>query len=253
MRWPRHADELDILQERLARSAVSVAGWSPPAGAHLAISGLFVTSSTSGTPRCWAAACVMRDGRGLGSVVVPGAPRAPYVPGRLALREGPVLEEAIRALDVPFDVLLVNTTGRDHPRGAGLAVHLGAVLDVPSVGVTDRPLVAEPDGEPGAERGSWAPLVLKSAVVGSLVRTRPGARPVVVHAGWRTDAEAARSVVDEAAGRARTPEPIRWARRVARVARAMAEGRLGMPGSRSTVSRSGGGPRPSAPGRARRT
>src|SRR2546425_8927620 len=38
------------------------------------------------------------------------------------------------------DVVLVAGAGKDHPRRAGLALHLGAVLDVPTVGVTDDPL-----------------------------------------------------------------------------------------------------------------
>jgi deoxyribonuclease V len=224
--WPGHAGELEELQSDLARSANSVTPWRPPVDAHLAIGGLFVASSISGPPRCWAGACVVRDGRALGSIVVSGEPAAPYEPGHLALREGPVLERAVRRLDAPLDVLLVNATGRDHPRGAGLALHLGAVVDVPTVGLTDRPLVGEAVGRLGGDRGSSIALVLEGEVVGHVVRTRTGARPVVAHAGWRTDPEVARSVVLEAGGIARTPEPIRQARHVARLARAAEEGRL---------------------------
>lgn len=224
--WPRDARELEILQEGLARSVVSVPGWWPPADRTIAIGGLFVASSTFGADRCWVGACVLRDRRTLGSTVVSGDAGAPYVPGHLALREGPLLERTVRELDAAFDVLLVNATGRDHPRGAGLALHLGAVLDVPTIGVTDRALVAERQGEPGDERGSSVRLVLDAEVVGLVVRTTARAKPVVVHSGWRTDPQAARSVVLAAGGTARTPEPIRRARRLARLARATAEGRL---------------------------
>jgi deoxyribonuclease V len=224
--WPRHGRELETLQEQLARSALSVAGWQPPADRRLAIGGLFVASSISGADRCWVGACVVQDGRVSSSAVVPGEPGGPYVPGRLALREGTLLERAVRELDAWPDILLVNATGRDHPRGAGLAVHLGAVLDVPTAGVTDRPLVAEAVGVPGEARGSWVPLVLDGEVVGEVVRTRSSAKPIVVHAGWRTDPGAARSVVLAACGPARTPEPIRRARHLARLARAVAEDRL---------------------------
>jgi deoxyribonuclease V len=222
--WPRNGCELEALQEQLARSAVTVPGWSPPADRPIAIGGLFVASSTCGPDRCWVGACVVRVGQVLSSAVVSGQPGAPYVPGRLALRVGPLLERSVRELEASFDVLLVNATGRDHPRGAGLALHLGAVLDVPTAGVTDRPLVAEPAGEPGDDRGSCVRLVLDGEVVGFVVRTRSGARPVIVHVGWRTDPEAARSVVLAAGGKARTPEPIRRARHLARLARAAAEG-----------------------------
>ncbi|MGH2658675.1 MAG: endonuclease V [Actinomycetota bacterium] len=226
MGWPRDGRDLEALQEELARSAVTVPGWWPPTDRPIAIGALFVASAISGTDRCWVGACVVRAGRELSSAVVSGEPGSPYVPGYLALRQGPLLERGVRELDAAFDVLVVNATGRDHPRGAGLALHLGAALDVPTVGVTDRPLVAEPAGEPGDDRGSWVQLVLDGEVVGLVVRTRARAKPVVVHAGWRTDPEAARSVVLAAGGKARTPEPIRRARHLARLARAAAEGRL---------------------------
>jgi deoxyribonuclease V len=156
--------------------------------------------------------------------VVRGRAGWPYVPGLLALREGPVLEEAVRELGSRADVVLVNGTGRDHPRGAGIALHLGAALDVPTVGVTDRPLVAT-GSEPGPERGDTSPLTLGATVVGAALRTRRGARPVFVHAGWRTDVDVAREIVLLVAARARTPEPVRRARRLVRVTRAVDEGR----------------------------
>jgi deoxyribonuclease V len=121
--------------------------------------------------------------------------------------------------------VIANATGRDHPRRAGLALHLGAVLDLPSVGVTDRPLLGS-GPEPGPERGATSPLLLEGAEVGRLVRTRAGARPVVVHPGWRTDPDTAVAVALSATRRARTPEPLRRARQTARRARAADEGTL---------------------------
>jgi deoxyribonuclease V len=121
--------------------------------------------------------------------------------------------------------VLVNASGRDHPRGAGLALHLGAVLDLPSVGVTDRPLLPAHGPEPGEQRGATSPLTHDGAEVARLVRTRPGARPIVVHPGWRTDADAAVAIVLAATRRARTPQPLRRARQAARRARAGDEGR----------------------------
>src|SRR5207247_2406472 len=97
-----------------------------------------------------------------------------YEVGLLALREGLLLEHAVRALEDQPDVLLVSATGRDHPRGAGLALHLGAVLGVPTVGITHRPLLAA--GEwPTDERGATSPLVRDGELVGYWLRTRRGA------------------------------------------------------------------------------
>jgi deoxyribonuclease V len=142
-----------------------------------------------------------------------------YVPGLLALREGPPLEAAVRALPKAPDVLLVNATGRDHPLRAGLALQLGAVLELPTVGVTHRPLLAQGEWPP-AEAGAHSPLLIGSEEVGRWLRTRRLARPLAVHPGWRTTMDTACEIVLATVGRARAPEPLREARRVARSARA---------------------------------
>ncbi len=166
----------------------------------------------------------MRADRHLcGTTVVRGRAGASYRPGLLALREGPLLEQAVRSLPQSPEVVIANATGRDHPRGAGLALYLGAALDLPSIGVTDRPLLATDGGLLGPERGARCPLLHEGAEVALLVRTRAGARPLVVHPGWRTDLDTAASVILAAIRRARTPEPLRRARREARCARAAEE------------------------------
>ncbi len=165
--------------------------------------------------RGWAAAAVPATGA---EAVVEGVAGAPYRPGLLAAREGPLLDLAVRALARFPDVLLVNAVGRDHPRRAGLALHLGWVLDLPTVGVTHRPLVAVGDW-PEDTAGATAPLVVDAEQVGAWVRTRPGARPLAVSAGWRTDVGTAVDVVLASVGRVRTPKPIRRARELARRAR----------------------------------
>lgn len=168
----------------------------------------------------FAAAAVLQGRRVLARAMVRGVAGAPYLPAMLALREGRLLEGAVRALDERSapEVLLVNASGRDHPRRAGLALHLGAVLGVPTVGVTNRLLAAE--GEwPAAAAGSVAPLLLRGELVGYWLRARRASKPVAVHAAWRTDPETAVEVVRAAIRRARTPEPLRRARAAARAAR----------------------------------
>jgi deoxyribonuclease V len=220
--WPTSAEDLEREQERLA--GLRPAPWLP--GTGTAIGGCFVCfgrgaggPGREGDPG-WAAACVLDDHRSpAAEAVVTGGAGSPYRPGLLALREGRLLAESMAGLPAAPDVLLVDATGRDHPRRAGLALHLGAVLGIPTVGVTHRPLLAG-GGPPGAARGDATPLVLDGEVVGLWVRTRRGARPLAVHAAWRTTPEAAATVVMAAAGRVRTPEPLRRARRLAREARA---------------------------------
>jgi len=228
--WPRDAPALDAEQRRLARLAPPPAAWAPSDA--LRVAGVFVAFAHGeqgpGRPgdRCWAGAAAVEvpGHRLVAHVAVPAVTGASYEPGRLALREGPALAAAVAQLPLAPHAVLVDATGRDHPRGAGLALQLGAVLDVPTVGVTTRPLVAR--GEwPRDDEGAWTPLRISSTVVGAWLRTRAGARPVVVHAAWRTDVECAVALVRRCVAGARTPEPLRQARHVARVARAIAEGR----------------------------
>jgi deoxyribonuclease V len=218
MDWPADDAALDRAQAELA--AATLPPWRAPADPIVA--GCFVCfprgsegPGARGDPG-WATAATAR-----GPVaVVRGAAGAPYRPGRLALREGPLLDAAVRALAERPDVLLVDATGRDHPRRAGLALHLGAVLDLPTVGVTHRPLRAQ-GAWPEAPRGAQAPLTLEGETVGAWLRVADGRRPLTVHAGWRTDlATAVAIVLATTSGLARTPEPLRRARRAARVARA---------------------------------
>jgi deoxyribonuclease V len=201
--WPLTREELIEEQSRLA--ALEPAAWRVEPDAQ--IGGVFVCFACgesgpgqAGDP-AWAAACV-----GRGTTAVAGRAGGPYEPGLLALREGALLESAVRALPELPDVLLVDATGRDHPRRAGLALQLGALLELPTVGVTHRPLVAG-GGWPAEERGARSPLLRGSELVGYWLRTKAGTRPLAVHAAWRTDPD--------------TPEPLRSARRRAREARAL--------------------------------
>ena len=216
MRWPRNPRELAAEQDRLAAEVWTA--WRPlgryAVGAVFACFEQMSGGNGMAGDRAFAAAACGDD-----VAVATGEAAADYAPGELALREGALLERAACALaDVP-DVLLVGASGRDHLRRCGLALHLGAVLGVPTVGVTHRPLHAE--GEwPDGERGATSPLVLDGERVGYWVRTKEGARPLAAHAAWRTGPEIAVEVLLTATDRARAPEPLRHARAAARRLRA---------------------------------
>ena len=222
--WPDSDEALIRAQDALGKFRPAL--WEESVG-PLRLAGCFVAFA-SGNPgsaadaSAWAAAAVTREGRLLATALAAGAAAPPYRSGLLALREGALLETVVRRLSLAPAVLLVNAVGRDHPRATGLAVQLGAMLDLPTVGVTHRPLVARGDW-PADESGASSPLRLHGACVGFWLRSRRGARPVAVHAAWRTEPESALRVVRAAMGRARTPEPLRQARRLARTARAREE------------------------------
>jgi deoxyribonuclease V len=219
--WPIDAESLIDVQRELAQAAVEP--WQP-ARDELRIGGCWVCFPRGLRGRgdagdvAWAAAVVMRGDDMLDREVRRGVASAPYSPGLLALRIGRMMDATVRALSTPPDVLLLDATARDHPRGAGLALHLGAELGLPTVGITHRPLLAQ--GEwPEDRRGDISPLRLGDTVVGCWMRTRSRVRPLVVHPGWRVDLATAVDVVASTTGQRRTPEPLRRARRLARTAR----------------------------------
>lgn len=220
VRWPTTADDLVAAQYALA--ADDPPPWQPPRG-HT-VGGCFAVTPRGGVGRgaagdpVWAAAVTYQARRCLARATATGRAGGPYLAGLLALRVGPPLAAAVLALPEPPGVLLIDATGRDHPRRAGLALHLGAVLGLPTVGVTHRPLHADGDW-PDDVAGAASPLRLDGAIVGYWLRTRAGRRPVAVHAAWRTDPDLAVQVV-RAVARHRTPTPLREARRLARRARA---------------------------------
>lgn len=224
MRWPTDAAELVAEQHALsARLPTATFAYRP----GLLVAGCFVCFATMtrgddrGRELAYGGAALTRDRERMGSAVEVTPTAHPYQAGLLALREGIVLERAVRSLPIRPHLLVVNATGLDHPRGAGLAIHLGAALDLPTVGVTHRPMLASGTW-PAIERGQSAPVTLDERLVGLWVCTRTGARPVVVHAGWQTTAETAAEAVLDTTRQARTPEPVRCAREVARRTRGRA-------------------------------
>lgn len=141
----------------------------------------------------------------------------PYVPGYLGFREVPALAAAWTRLALKPDLLLVDGQGMAHPRGLGLACHLGLVLDVPTIGVAKSLLVGT--GEPGPEPGDTAPLLWKGERIGTALRSRRGARPLYVSVGHRVSLGTAVAIVLAATRGRRLAAPIRAAHDAANLAR----------------------------------
>lgn len=141
----------------------------------------------------------------------------PYVPGYLGFREVPALFAAWARLSVKPQLVLVDGQGMAHPRGFGLACHLGLVFGVPTIGVAKSLLVGE--GAPGPEVGDTAPITWKGAVIGTALRTRRGASPVYVSVGHRVSLATAAAIVLNATRGRRLPAQIRAAHDAANAAR----------------------------------
>jgi len=139
--------------------------------------------------------------------------RFPYVPTLLSFKEIPPTVLGIRKLRAQPDVFLVDGHGFAHPYRCGFASHLGLVICKPTVGVAKGRLFGEVE-DVKAERDV---LFLKhdSKVIGAVVTTRHGCKPVYVSVGHMVSLETAIKIVKHCARHNRIPEPILKAHEIA--------------------------------------
>ena len=143
-----------------------------------------------------------------------GVAEFPYVPGLLSFREAPILLEALSGLRGTPDLILVDGQGTAHPRRFGIACHLGLAVDVPIVGCAKSRLVGAHE-EPGEDKGAWSLLTHRGEVIGAVVRTRTGVRPIYVSPGNNIDLESSVRWALACSPRYRIPVPTRLAHRAA--------------------------------------
>lgn len=145
----------------------------------------------------------------------------PYVSGLLSFREVPAILPALRRLQVRPDVLMTDSQGLAHPRGMGLACHLGVLLDWPTLGVAKTRLTGVYD-EPGPEKGDRALLYKNKrpgdpdAVIGTVLRTRTNVKPVYVSVGHRMTLDDAVALTLACTDRYKLPETTRLAHHLSR-------------------------------------
>lgn len=162
--------------------------------------------------RVFAAACLYRLPEGICIEQATAVQKLlfPYVPGYLAFREGPAIMEAVKRLGRRPDIILVDGQGIAHPKGIGIASHLGVLLDLPAIGCAKTRLVGE-YREPGMKKGKWTELRWEGAVVGAVLRTRDAAKPLYISPGHLVDLASSVRLVLACLGRYRIPEPLRCA------------------------------------------
>jgi len=134
----------------------------------------------------------------------------PYIPGYLSFREGPAILAAFREVKTLPDLLIFDGQGIAHPLRAGIASHLGVLLDIPSIGCAKSRLVGESE-KPAPEKGAWSPLYYRDEVVGAVLVTRTGCNPLYISPGHRITLHEALEVILHLSPRYRLPEPIRAA------------------------------------------
>lgn len=138
----------------------------------------------------------------------------PYVPGLLSFREIPAILLAYQQLVRKPDLLLCDGQGIAHPRGLGIASHLGIWLDLPTIGVAKKRLTGKHD-EVADEKGATTVLMHQGRQIGTVLRSRTGVKPLYISPGHRVSQQSAVHWVQQCLTRYRLPEPTRQAHRLA--------------------------------------
>ena len=205
--WRLTPSEAIALQKELRRRLVTAPIRPRPkivAGADVSL--------TRGSDRLFAGVVVLRlpELETVDQAWVAHRAEYPYIPGLLTFREAPAVLDAFARLRMRPDAVILDGQGRAHPRGMGLAAHIGLWLDLPTVGCAKSRLVGKAD-EPGPEPGDRSPLRLKGRTIGTVLRTRHGVKPVYVSAGHRANLADSVRLVLACCTRYRLPEPTRQA------------------------------------------
>lgn len=184
---------------------------TPPGFAPCHIAGVDVHFSRDGQTAI--AAVVLLDAASMDIVasVQAALPATfPYRSGYLSFREVPVAVAALAMLATPPGLVMVDGQGRAHPRRLGFASHLGLVTGLPTIGVAKSRLIGR-FADPPPEAGSSSPLEDKGEIVGAVVRSKAGCRPLFVSVGHRVDIATAVAWTLGTTRRHRLPEPTRLA------------------------------------------
>ena len=137
----------------------------------------------------------------------------PYIPGLLAFREAPLLIAAYESLGIDADLLIVDGHGVTHPRGFGLASHIGVVLGKPSIGAAKKRLVGEEVVE-----GDRRYLVV-GGVKAALLYPPTSKKPIYLSIGSGVDLEFIEEIAPKLFRGHKLPEPTYIADRISREVR----------------------------------
>jgi deoxyribonuclease V len=136
----------------------------------------------------------------------------PYIPGFLSFREIPTILEALKLLPEEPQMLMVDGQGIAHPRRLGIAAHLGAFLDFPTVGVAKSKLTGSYH-EPGPHKGDISPLLeyKTKEQIGTVLRSKDKTNSLFISPGHRVDQQTALNITLHCLTKYRLPEPTRLA------------------------------------------
>lgn len=209
--WDVTPEEAIEIQERLRHKVIVEDDF----GEIRYVAGVDIGFEAEGTVTRAAIAVLRLEDLSLQDYAIARLPTSfPYIPGFLSFREIPAARTALASLKQQPDILLCDGQGIAHPRRLGIASHLGLLTNMPAIGVA-KTLLTGRHGPLADEKGAWEPLVNRNEVIGAVLRTRAGTKPLYISSGHRISLQSAIDLVMRCTTKYRLPETTRWAHRLA--------------------------------------
>lgn len=209
--WPLTVAEAIAIQEQLRGEIIT----SDQLGTVQYVAGVDMGFEAAGTISRAAVAVLSFPELQLQETAIARRPTSfPYVPGFLSFREIPAVLDALEKINTVPDLILCDGQGIAHPRRFGIACHLGLLINMPTIGVAKSLLVGK-HAEVPDEKGSWQPLRHRGEIIGAVLRTRTGTKPLYISSGHRVSLPTAIEYVMRCTPKYRLPETTRIADKLA--------------------------------------
>lgn len=155
-----------------------------------------------------------KDGDELRTITRKNTVKFPYISTYLSFREGPVLIDLIEDAEDRPDVLMIDGNGILHPKGIGLASHIGVILDLPTIGIAKSKLCGDQLEEVNKDN-KISKIEMNGKLIGyALLSSDRAKKPIYVSSGHKVLSKTAVEIVKDHC-KYKIPEPIRKAHIIA--------------------------------------
>ncbi|MBC1238355.1 MULTISPECIES: deoxyribonuclease V [Nostoc] len=210
--WPSTVEEAIVIQEQLRNQVITSDKLQEPVQY---VAGVDMGFEADGTiSRAAVAVLSFPDLQVIETSLAHRPTSFPYIPGFLSFREIPAVLDALEKIKTIPDLILCDGQGIAHPRRFGIASHLGVLVDIPTIGVAKSLLIGQHEELPET-RGNWRSLRHQGEIIGAVLRSRTGVKPLYVSSGHRISLATAIDYVLRCTPKYRLPETTRIADKLA--------------------------------------
>ncbi|MBN2110353.1 MAG: endonuclease V [Methanosarcinaceae archaeon] len=133
----------------------------------------------------------------------------PYIPTYLNFREGCAMASVFLQASTRPDITMFDSCGVNHPIRAGMAAYFGAVMDVPTIGVSKKILCGH--AEKPVEAGEHHKLMQDEGQTGWVLKSSKRSNPIIIAPGNKVSMDTCLAVVQHCLRGHKLPEPTRLA------------------------------------------